>query len=192
MSKIEIFGFAPSTYVQTVRLLCRELDLDYTLLPLEFRQESHRVLHPFLKMPALRHGDITLFETLAIAMYLCGQVTEPQLVPAKLLNRCDMFAWISVGMDYYYAHLVGPSMGDQSQPVELEHWLCPLQRKLSATPYVAGPEISVADLVLLPMLLFVGNSLGESAFQPFPAVASWLQALQNRQGYAEVLQHDAQ
>jgi len=56
MRQIELFGFAGSTYVRTARMVCEEKNIDYRLRPLEFRQESHRALHRFLRMPARRAG----------------------------------------------------------------------------------------------------------------------------------------
>jgi glutathione S-transferase len=34
MSKVEIIGFAPSTYVRVVRMVCEEKGIDYELRPL--------------------------------------------------------------------------------------------------------------------------------------------------------------
>lgn len=77
MATVDLFGYAPSTYVRTARLVCEEKEIAYSLVPLEFRADSHRDVHPFLKMPALRHGDTVLFETLAIAIYLNEQFPGP-------------------------------------------------------------------------------------------------------------------
>jgi glutathione S-transferase len=70
MSQVEVFGFAPSTYVQTALLVAAEKGIPALLLPLEFGAESHRQLHPYAKMPVMRHGLVRLYETAAIAIYL--------------------------------------------------------------------------------------------------------------------------
>ena len=41
-------------------MVCEEKGVPYTLSPLEFRAESHHALHPFLRMPVLRAGELRL------------------------------------------------------------------------------------------------------------------------------------
>jgi len=194
MNKIEIYGVAASSYVQTVRLVCGELGLAYELLPIEFKQPSHKALHPFLKMPAMRAtingGDVQLFETLGIVTYLYGQNEDQRLVPGKLLNRCQMYSWISAAIDYYYPTLVrGPLAG----AIDMEacgYQLKLLDEQLLQTPYIAGPELSLADLFLFPMVCFIERQAPCDGERPFKALDAWLAALKEREGFAEVTNVD--
>jgi glutathione S-transferase len=63
MQHVELFGFAGSTCVRTARMACIEKHVEHQLKPLEFRADSHRALHPFLRMPVLRAGELVLYET---------------------------------------------------------------------------------------------------------------------------------
>lgn len=118
MQKIRIYGFAPSTYTQTARLVAAELDVAAELCPLEFKQPSHFERHPFGKMPAFEHGDVRLFETLAIAAYLIEAFPTsggPELLPRAPADRARVLQWVSVAVDYAYEDLVNGLHADEPE-----------------------------------------------------------------------------
>src|SRR5437763_538326 len=70
MSKVEIMGLPQSTYVRVVRMVCEEKGIAYELTPVPPHSETINAIHPFGKMPTMRHGDVELCESKAIATYL--------------------------------------------------------------------------------------------------------------------------
>ena len=81
MTQPEIIGSKRSTYTRAVCMVCEEKGIDYTLTEVLLDAPELRAIHPFGKMPVLRHGDLELFESAAISGYLdrsfggpCGQV----------------------------------------------------------------------------------------------------------------------
>lgn len=185
MAVVELFGFAQSTYVRTARLVCEEKGIQYSLLPLEFREESHRAVHPYLRMPALRHGKLVLFETLAIAMYVNEQFPGPNLDAGTVAERAKGYQWISTSNDYIYKGIVGaiaksdsvdPRVIDDAAPL-----LLPFDRALAKHDYLVGDELTLADLFLLPMLLFADKAIDKADWlSPLPHVADWLNRLKDR------------
>src|ERR1700726_1966944 len=83
MSKVEIIGFAPSTYVRVVRMVCEEKGIDYELRPLPPHSPDVVAVHPFGKIPVMRHGDFSLCESKAIATYLDLTFPGPKLIPTE-------------------------------------------------------------------------------------------------------------
>ena len=67
MTEIVLYGFPQSTYVRTARLACEEKSVAHVLEPVEFGGAAHRRLHPFATMPAMRHGEMVMYETSSIA-----------------------------------------------------------------------------------------------------------------------------
>jgi glutathione S-transferase len=57
MANVEIIGFAPSTYVRAVRMVCEEKDIPYDLKPAAPHAPDVTAIHPFGKIPVMRHGD---------------------------------------------------------------------------------------------------------------------------------------
>ena len=62
MPKPEIIGSAQSTYTRVVRMVCEEKGIAYALTETPLRAPEVLAIHPFGKMPVLRHGDVALCE----------------------------------------------------------------------------------------------------------------------------------
>jgi glutathione S-transferase len=71
MSDVTLFGFPRSVYVQMAGLVLTHKEVSYAFHDLEpeMNTPSHLSLHPFERVPILRHGDFTLYETSAIVTY---------------------------------------------------------------------------------------------------------------------------
>ncbi|MDA0260737.1 MAG: glutathione S-transferase, partial [Proteobacteria bacterium] len=102
MADISVYGPPQSTYLRTVRMALEEKTVPYELVDVEFGSEAHRALHPFLKVPAFKHGDVHLYETAAIGYYVNATFDGISLTPSDTLGRAHMLGWISSTVDYIY------------------------------------------------------------------------------------------
>lgn len=183
MSGIEIFGFAPSTYTQTALMVAREAGVDVSLKPLDFKQASHFALHPYGKMPALKHGDVQLFETLAIASYLDQAFGQSRLQPTNAADRARMLQWASVAIDYAYEDLVSQLLQDEAGAENVAaaaEQLKLLDTALGERAYFVGAQPTLADFLLFPMVEFAHGKLGDSCLQGLPALRAWHAAMAKR------------
>lgn len=186
MNAITIFGFAGSTYVRTARAICVEKGIPYELVPLEFRAESHRARHPFLKMPTIEHDGNSFFETLAIATYLDGLRARPALQPSDPVVRATAMQWISVAIDYLYRDLVAALLADTVTEGAVEvaaRDLDVLERRLRASTHLAGDAISLADLFVAPMVDFAANRDPRFAPGERAALERWLASMAARESF---------
>ena len=62
MPALEILGLPQSNYVWAVRMVCAEKGVPYELKAERPHTPAIDAIHPFGKMPAMRHGDVTLCE----------------------------------------------------------------------------------------------------------------------------------
>src|SRR5260370_38891794 len=81
MPKPEIIGSVRSTYTRIVRMVCEEKGIEHTLTERPLGAPEILAIHPFGKMPGLRHGDIALCESKAIAAYLDRRFPGPPYIP---------------------------------------------------------------------------------------------------------------
>ena len=97
MASLQIFGVPPSPFTRAVRLACHEKGVDYELVPT--RPGGTAPLNPLGKIPMMKHGDFTLYESPAIARYVDHTFDGPPLWPgdAKAASLCDQ--WLSVVCD---------------------------------------------------------------------------------------------
>jgi len=192
MSQPKIFGFAGSTYARTVLFAAAEKGVACTLEPLEFRSDAHRALHPFAKMPAMRHRDIQLFETAAIAVYLDEAFDGPSLLPATALDRATIWQWISAANAYFYPAFVGATLAEGGHDAgaleERGRSLTLLADALRGRSYLVGDALTLADLFVAPMLAFMFEN-GGAADDPLAgrsALRDWLDRVTSRESYGRL------
>jgi len=80
LAELEIIGATRSNYVWACRIACAEKGVPYKLI--EARPHSPEVdaIHPLGKIPAMRHGEVTLAESRDRRLHrsdLCGRATDP-------------------------------------------------------------------------------------------------------------------
>ncbi len=189
MATVEIFGFAPSTYTRTVLLIAEEKGVAAVLSPLDFRTDSHRAVHPFLKMPALRHGDVQLYETAAIAVYLDEAFPGPSLQPKAPAERGLMWQWITSAVDYFYGPLVADTLGRDAKdppidPAGRDHVLDVLETGLAGHAFVVGNAVTIADFVIAPMVRFHRDAVvDENLLAKRPNLAAWSERMTARESF---------
>src|SRR5258706_13102656 len=86
MTDVTVFGFQRSTFVNIVRLVLQHKNVPFAFHDLEpeMGAPSHLALHPFDRVPILRHGDFTVYETCAIVAYVDEAFDGPRLTPQDL------------------------------------------------------------------------------------------------------------
>ena len=201
MSSIVVYGFALSTYVRTARLALEEKGVAYELAPIELGSEEHLKLHPFGKMPAFRHGDVRLYETSAIARYVDETFDGPALQPSDVGARARMNQWISAFNDYYNSHLIRvlvlerlvfPMRGKETDEArikealpKIENCLDVMERELGdGRAYIAGDELTLADLFLAPVLFYVRMTPeGDRLLADRPAIGRWYERVSARPSF---------
>jgi glutathione S-transferase len=171
MTKIEIFGLARSSYTRVVRMVCEEKGVDYQLVEAAPHSPEVNAIHPFGKLPVMRHGSFTLCESKAIATYLDRSFPGPALMPSDPKQAALAEQWISLVnsvMDAtlvrtYVFHYYFPKTADgkPDQPAidamapTVRRQIALLDQAVSQTDYLAGDQLSPADINLMPILYWV-------------------------------------
>jgi glutathione S-transferase len=103
-----VYGFPRSTFVNIVRLVLTHKEVPYTFHDLEpeMGKPSHLALHPFDRVPILKHGDFTVYETSAIVAYVDEAFPRPPLQPRNIPDRARVNQWISMVNSYYYPYMI--------------------------------------------------------------------------------------
>jgi glutathione S-transferase len=173
MANVEIIGFAPSTYVRAIRLLCEEKGIPYDLTPARPHAPEAAAIHPFGKIPVMRHGDFELCESKAIATYLDLAFPGPKLIPTEPRQAALTEQWVSLVntridttmvRTYLFAYVFPKT--DDGQPDRktidnvvpaLKEEIGYLDRAVAKAGYLAGDSLTFADLNLMPILYYIQN-----------------------------------
>jgi glutathione S-transferase len=200
MATITFRSMADSAYLWTAMMAADEKGVAYDFVPLVLGSEEHLKLHPFGKMPVMQQGGVILYETLAIAHYIDRAFPGPALQPLDPLGQAQMLRWISIVNAYVFPvmnrftkeRIVKPAWGFDSDPAFLASAREPLALQMrlideavSGGRWLAGERLTLADLFLLPHLLFFGRCPeGAAMLARAPAAAEWLGRMRARASYA--------
>src|ERR1700744_2667891 len=77
-------------------MVCEEKGIDHTLTDVLLGAPQLSTIHPFGKMPVLRHGDVGLFESKAIATYLDRVFPGPSVFPDDARLAAFTEQWVSL------------------------------------------------------------------------------------------------
>src|SRR5579871_5384424 len=96
MPELEIIGAPQSTFVRTTRMALEEKGVPYTLTPARPRSPEVDCIHPFGRIPSMRHGDFTLCESRAIIGYADRVFSGPKLIPDDPKRAAVIEQWSSL------------------------------------------------------------------------------------------------
>src|ERR1043165_8122166 len=97
MPTLEIIGAAQSNYVWAVRMVCAEKGVAYEHKTDRPHTPDVDAVHPFGKIPVMRHGDVELCESKAIATYIDRVFDGPKVIPDAVKRAPEVEQWGSLG-----------------------------------------------------------------------------------------------
>ncbi len=191
-----LHGLSRSVYTRIARLALEEKGVRYTLEEVEIFgpdgvPKEHLARQPFGRIPALTHDGFTLYETGAITRYVDEAFTGPRLQPREPPARARMNQVIGIVDSYcyrpmiwgvFYARIVAPAEGIQPEEGHLAQSLAKcrsccraLEDILGSQRYFAGGELTLADLHVVPILLYFSITReGVETLSAHPRLRAWL------------------
>jgi len=194
---LEIIGAPQSNFVRTARMACVEKGVEYALDPTRPHTEAVDAIHPFGKIPVMRHGGITLCETKAICTYVDLAFDGPALMPRDPEAAARTEQWVSLvntaidpvfARSYMVAYFFSGLPDGAPDRARIEAALpgmraifAVLERQFSAHAFLAGDGFTIADMFLLPLIHYL-RLLPESAamLQDAPRTAEWFDRISQR------------
>jgi len=204
MATVEIFGIAPSTYTRVVRMACEEKGVAYELIRTMPQSPEALALHPFGKIPVLRHDGFTIAESKAIAAYLDKAFAGPPLMPDEPRAAALAEQWISLVntvidrvlvRTYIFAYFFPKTADGKPDRVAIESALPDLRAQIqmldkavAPTGYLAGDRFSFADMNLMPILAYVRMfPEGAEAINAAPALAAYYERNAQRPSFKNTI-----
>lgn len=191
MSKVQIIGVPQSTFVRTVRIAAEEKGVAYDLVPVPPHTPEVQAIHPFGKVPAMRHGDLALCESKAIATYFDRAFSGPRLIPEDAVAAARVEQWVSLmntGFQFaIFPYLMGyifPGTADGSPDrvridgalKAVEHTLSVIDRGVAKHGHLVGDSFTLADMAVLPTLYYlVGLPESGAMITARPALSAYIE-----------------
>ncbi len=198
MADLILYGGPLSNFVRTARIACHEKGVAYDLeSDFELGSPEHRARHPFGQIPAMRHGDVQVFETLGIATYVDRTFDGPALVPADALGAARTMQWVSAFNDFVVRHLgraviferlAKPHFGMETDEARITDAMPQVERimdvyaeTLAAAPYFGSETATLADFFIIAQMFYAAICPDtEAMIAGKPAIVSWMDRMNER------------
>ncbi len=204
MPELQIIGFPQSTYTRVARMAAQEKGVEYELIPEPPHSDAVKAIHPLGRIPVMRHGDVTLFESRAICGYIDAMFDGPPLIPSDTHEALQMDEWISLvntGMDpllirqYLFAYIFpkGPDGAPDREAIDgmlegVQNQLGAIAKAVDGKTHIVGNQLTLADLNLLPILFYLKGTpeAGQFINQSTPLTA-YFEYYAGRQSFQDTI-----
>ena len=197
---IKLYGVGFSFNISKIRYCLNYLNLPYEWVqtnPMagENKSQDYLNISPTGKIPAIDVDGYKLFESNSIIRYLTA-TNNSSLYPQDAKKRGTIDAW----MDYTSIHIgaalgrvlfnrvFAPMSGQKVDPESLrvgleflDKYFPILEKQLSQNPYIAGKDMSIADISLLATI--DPCELGQISIDQYPSIKKWRAGLKSQAFY---------
>ena len=207
MVKLTVYGSDKATCTQRVLILLEELSLEYKLHSVDLMKNQQKdprflALNPFGKVPVIKYGDKTLFESRSILRYIAKNNNND--LDLTLDNDVNVDIWMEVESNSFgpiiskivYEKVFKPMRNQESDfdiiNVELNKFKDILKiydERLLTQKYIASNEYSIADICHIPYMNYFVNADKEykKFLKNYPNVYKWFKRIMNRKYVQRIL-----
>lgn len=187
--------YVPRTRAARPRIVLEELGVPHELVRLdpargETRTPEHLARHPLGRVPVLEDGDVRIFESAAICLWLAERYGDGKLLPPPgSPGRALAYQWACFALSELEPPL-GPLGVEQKRPEpERDHAKIveakarfhaaakAVDAALQGREFLLGAELSVADVVVAAVLSY-GKFLG--GLDKLPAAEAYVLRMRSR------------
>ncbi len=208
---IELYWGSGSPFAWRALLALEWKRIPYTSKLISFSKGEHKApgftaMNPRGKVPVLKDGGVTLYETLAILNYLERKQPEPALFGRTPSEAAAIWREISECIYYFEQpafEMIGPVFfggvdekadAMKAAAVTLHGELARIETILTTANWLVGGEPSAADIWWYPETMLVERAGANAAAQPlnldlaaiakrYPAIGRWQKRMETQPGY---------
>jgi len=205
--RIQLYGIPPSTYTRIVALIAKERNIPYEFVPVnlvtgEQKQPAHLAHHPFGQVPYITQDDgFELYESRAIGRYLATLGSGPELIPTEPKARAKFEQAASIehaqfdpiASDILFERMIKQYIGLTTNEERVKELIPQLESKLDGyeailgrQKYLAGDEVTLADLFHLPLGNCIFEDLGLGSLEKRPNIQRWWKDISSRPSWQAV------
>jgi GST-like protein len=177
------FYYHPSPNPAKVALLLEETGLPYELVPVDTRKgeqfgPAFLAINPNAKTPAIVDGDVTVFDSNAILLYLAEKSGQflPENTPQARGELLSWLMFVATGIGPYSGQAVHfqhfapepiPYAVDRYAYEARRHWGI-VDQRLASRRYMVGDTYTIVDMAVWGWARAVPFILGQGAWDEMP------------------------
>ena len=193
---IEIFGSDLSPHSQRIVLLANFLGLSYTFHEIDLKSGEHKKhkfmgLNPLSEVPVLKHGELAIHDSRAIAEYLVESFDKQQLwLGQNSFQAAQNRMWLGIEAgthkefkplwNKYVLKNKGPqiSLKEEYPAIKrIEQKLQTLENTLCNCEFLCGEKVQFADIAWFTRLESM-QLIASFSLDKFPNITRWLSLMQ--------------
>ena len=176
---------------QKISIMLEEIKFDYFITKININKDEQfdpafRKISPFSKIPVIRDGEISIFESGAILIYLAEKSGKFYDASERLIIN----QWLMAQMAY-----VGPMFGQHHQfhhynPGKSEFGeeryfkiarriYADLDERLGQSEYLAGRNYTIADIATFPWV--ARHNIHDIGLKNYPSLTRWYSVISKRE-----------
>jgi glutathione S-transferase len=203
MVELTVYGSAKATCTQRILILLEELDLKYNFEEIDLgageqKEQEFMAMNPFGKVPVVKYGEKTLFESRAILRYIARNNQEVE----DLYPDVNTDIWMEVEAQSFnpsiskivYEKTFKKWKGMEADEdrvreclSELEGVLDIYEEQLKKREYIGGDSYTIADIAHIPYAYYFLKAGYKNVLKKRPRVYSWLKKIVQRPVVRRVL-----
>lgn len=186
---IRLFTTLLSGHGHRVKLFLTMLDLPFEVVELNMKAGDNRkpeylALNPFGQVPTIQDGDLTLFDSNAILVYLAKRYGDSSWLPDDPVGAAAVQRWLSLaaGPIAYgpcTARLVtvfGAPYDHQNAKNVAVKLFDVIEQELAGKPFAAGAQVTIADIAAHTYIAHAPE--GGVSLDPYPNIRAWLRRVE--------------
>lgn len=191
---ITLYRHALSGHAHRVELMLSLLKLDYSLVDVDLAASAHKhpdfiIKNPFGQVPVLEDGDVTIWDSNAILVYLARTYGSDNWLPADPVAEAKVTPWLSIAAGKIafgpaaarLVNVFGAKL-DHDNAKALSHALFKVMDKiLSDQNFLAGQHPTIADIAGYSYIAHAPE--GDVSLAAYPALAAWLRRVEALDGF---------
>ncbi|MCC8400321.1 glutathione S-transferase [Paraburkholderia sp. MMS20-SJTN17] len=186
---IKLYTTLFSGHGHRVKLFLTLLDLPFEVIELnmlagENRKPEYLALNPFGQVPTIQDGELTLFDSNAILVYLAKRYGDESWLPEDPRGAAAVQRWLSLaaGQIAYgpcAARLVtvfgAPLHHEDAKRIAVKLFDV-IDAELAGKPFAAGAHVTIADIAAHTYIAHAPE--GGVSLQPYPNIRAWLRRVE--------------
>ena len=180
---LKLYG-GTRTRASKVQWYLEELSIPYEFVLLDLAAGEHQkpeylAINPMGKVPAIVDGDLKLWESGAILLYLAEKYAQ---AATSLEERTIWSQWVLFANSTLAIGLFVPAKREKEVP----KLLTALSKILNQTPYILGSEFTVVDVAIGSILAYVSMMLPID-LNPYPLILDYIKRITQRPAFQNTI-----
>ena len=191
---MKLYDLEVSGNCYKVRLFAALTGIKLELVPVDFMAGAHKQepvigINPLGQLPVLCDGEVKLWDSQAILVYLAGQYTDDSWFPKEPIAQAEVMQWLSTAANEIQhgpgaARLVdkfGFELDKAAALATADRILPILEAQLAQHDWLALDRPTIADCAVMP---YVGISHeGGVSLENYPNIRAWIDRIKGLPGF---------